>query len=221
MAKIYKSSFPSIHIPDCSIYTHVFGTTDNFPANTPAFVDAATGTTISRADLRRLTLELGWGLRNELSKRGGPALTRGDTIMVFSPNSIAYPVLLFGSIAAGLRCTLANSAYTPMELLHQYKDSGARVIFSHPALIPVVVEMLKLAKVDVKEAQSRIVVVDWLSDVKAPKGLSRLDDLLGKGILTQEEKFDGPLSDETVLLCYSSGTTGKPKGVEVCLVGLQ
>ena len=99
--------------------------------------------------------------------------------------------------------------------------SGARLIFSHPALIPVVVEMLKLAKVDAKEAQSRIVVVDWLSDVKAPKGLTRLDDLLGKGSLTQEEKFDGPLSDETVLLCYSSGTTGKPKGVEVCLVELQ
>lgn len=213
---IYRSNIPSVEIPDCSIYTHVFSSINSYPSSTPAFVDAETGTTITRADLHRLTLELGWGLRNELSKLGGPALTRGDTVMVFSPNSIVYPVMLFGSVAAGLRCTLANSGYTPKELLHQYKDSGAKLIFVHPAGISVVVDMLKLAKVDAKEARSRIVVADWLANDEFPKGLVRLDDLLGKGKLDKEEKFDGPLANETVLLCYSSGTTGKPKGVEVC-----
>ena len=41
-----------------------------------------------------------------------------------------------------------------------------------------------------------------------------MHDLLGKGKLVQEEKFPGEQANETILLCYSSGTTGKPKGVE-------
>jgi len=41
-----------------------------------------------------------------------------------------------------------------------------------------------------------------------------LDDLLGHGALPEEEKFVGHQANETLLLCYSSGTTGKPKGVE-------
>jgi 4-coumarate--CoA ligase len=45
--------------------------------------------------------------------------------------------------------------------------------------------------------------------------LLRIEDLLRVGTLKEEAKFDGPLANETVLLCYSSGTTGKPKGVEV------
>lgn len=45
-------------------------------------------------------------------------------------------------------------------------------------------------------------------------GFIHMDDLLGKGTLGAAERFDGPLSNETVFLCYSSGTTGRPKGVE-------
>jgi acyl-coenzyme A synthetase/AMP-(fatty) acid ligase len=42
-------------------------------------------------------------------------------------------------------------------------------------------------------------------------GFLAMEDLLGKGKLDQEEKFEGPLANETLFLCYSSGTTGKPK----------
>ncbi|KAF8622704.1 hypothetical protein AX15_006795 [Amanita polypyramis BW_CC] len=41
-----------------------------------------------------------------------------------------------------------------------------------------------------------------------------MEDLLKLGTLTEEEKFDGRLAHETVYICYSSGTMGKPKGVE-------
>jgi 4-coumarate--CoA ligase len=52
----------------------------------------------------------------------------------------------------------------------------------------------------------------------APKGaesITQLDSLLRVGKLQEEEKFDGELSNETVYMCYSSGTTGLSKGVEV------
>jgi acyl-CoA synthetase (AMP-forming)/AMP-acid ligase II len=49
-------------------------------------------------------------------------------------------------------------------------------------------------------------------------GLIQLPSLLNQGTLRQEVLFSTKKeADETVYLYYSSGTTGKPKGVEVSL----
>lgn len=79
----------------------------------------------------------------------------------------------------------------------------------------MVLETFKLAGISETEAKSRIVVTDYQLNAKAPKGFLSMEALMGKGSLKAEENFDGALSHETTLLCYSSGTTGKPKGVEV------
>lgn len=42
-------------------------------------------------------------------------------------------------------------------------------------------------------------------------GLLKMEDLLSRGAMEHEEKFEGSQAHETVYLCYSSGTTGKPK----------
>lgn len=76
--------------------------------------------------------------------------------------------------------------------------------------------MFELLKVDSLEARRRIVIAGWGLEDKGPSGFVQMDNLLEKGSIGEAEKFNGPLSHETALLCYSSGTTGKPKGVEVC-----
>jgi acyl-coenzyme A synthetase/AMP-(fatty) acid ligase len=45
----------------------------------------------------------------------------------------------------------------------------------------------------------------------AAAGLLPLADLFSRGALEKEELFEGADAHETVYLCYSSGTTGKPK----------
>ena len=75
--------------------------------------------------------------------------------------------------------------------------------------------MFELLKVGKSEARKRIVIAGWGLKAKGPAGFLQLEDLLGKGSIDEPENFDGPLCHETTLLCYSSGTTGKPKGVEV------
>lgn len=137
--------------------------------------------------------------------------------MIFSPNSLEWPIALFGLLAGGVRATLANSAYTPAELAFQFTDSRACVVFSHPDSVPVALSMFKIIGVSDDEARSRLVVLDNYgngSDAARKFGLLELRDLLGHGELPEEEKFAGSHADETLLLCYSSGTTGKPKGVE-------
>jgi len=215
---IYRSPIPDVFIPDESLFTFLFeGKLDReIPGTTPAFIDAPTGRSITRSELKAACLSLGWGLRNVFANElGGVELNRGDTVMIFSPNSFAWPLALFGSIAAGLTTTLANSAYTPAELGYQWKDSRAKVVFVHPLFVPAVLTMLEASGVSKKEARKKIIVMGVGDKDSTAKGFVHMDDLLGKGNLSAAERFDGPLSNETVYLCYSSGTTGKPKGVEV------
>ena len=114
--------------------------------------------------------------------------------------------------------TLANSAHTPGELLYQWQDSGAKAMFVQPALLPVALEMFKLLNMSLAEAKRRIIIADFgVAPAPSFKEHIVLTDLFGRGRLHEEEKFPGDLAHETTLLCYSSGTTGKSKGVEVKL----
>jgi long-subunit acyl-CoA synthetase (AMP-forming) len=215
--KIYRSPFQPCSLADESIWSLLFSH-DNFPSaiNDTAIVDAETGYAINRSELKSLTLSLAWGLRNHLPKLGGPKLARGSTIMIFSPNSVAWPVMLLGSIAAGFKCTLANSAYIPPELAHQWKDSRADLLFVYPALLQVALDMFRHLNVSADDAKKRIILASYGLRCDVPSGFFRVGDFINIGSLAQEEKFDGVNANETVLLCYSSGTTGQPKGVEVC-----
>ncbi|GJE91446.1 acyl--CoA ligase [Phanerochaete sordida] len=215
--KIYTSRYPPVPLVHESIFTNLFRT--HFaahPPDAPAYIDAATGFTLTRADTRDLSLALAYGLRHAFPSLGGVLLARGDVLMILSPNSIAWPVMMFGGWAAGLRLTLANSSYTPREIAYQWQDSGAKVVLVHPALLPVVLDAFKIIHIDPAEARRRIVIADWqLGDAPAvPAGFVHMAELLDKGQLSEEEKFPGEQAHETTLLCYSSGTTGKSKGVE-------
>ena len=215
---VHRSAFPNLAIPDESLFTFLFeGKVDReIPGTTPVFVDAPTGRSITRSEFKTACLSLGWGLRNAFAKKlGGVEITRGDTVMIFSPNSFAWPFAVFGSIAAGFKTTLANSSYTPAELGYQWKDSRAKVVFAHPVSVPAVLTMLEASGLSKEEARKRIIVMGVGDEDATAKGFIHMDDLVGKGRLSAAERFDGPLSNETMYLCYSSGTTGKPKGVEV------
>lgn len=97
--RIYTSPVPSFPVVNTSIFTHLFSSSDDpnniggYPGSAPAFVDAPSSTSITRAQLKRLALSLGYGLRNHPNT----SLKRGDTVLVYSHNSLHWPVVLFGS----------------------------------------------------------------------------------------------------------------------------
>lgn len=96
-------------------------------------------------------------------------------------------------------------------------------MFSSEDGVATVLEMFKQLGLSKSEAEKRIVLMpnglQWAGGpavaVKPElAGLLQVPDLLTLGALKEEEKFEGSQANETVYLCYSSGTTGKPKGVE-------
>ncbi len=55
-------------------------------------------------------------------------LVKGDRVAIMMPNLLQYPVALFGILRAGCVVVNVNPLYTPRELSHQLRDSGAKAI---------------------------------------------------------------------------------------------
>ncbi|MDO4877962.1 MAG: AMP-binding protein [Neisseria sp.] len=86
----------------------------------PAFENM--GKTLSYAETAKLAQNFASYLQNVLK------LPRGERVAIMMPNILQYPVALFGALMAGMTVVNTNPLYTPRELEHQLKDSGASVI---------------------------------------------------------------------------------------------
>ena len=111
-AEIDPDQFTSIP----ALLDHVFA---KF-ADRPAFHNL--GRTLSYAELDRLSRDFAAFLQ------GLPGMRRGERVAIMSPNLLQYPVVLFGILRAGMTVVNVNPLYTPRELEHQLRDSGARAI---------------------------------------------------------------------------------------------
>lgn len=114
--RIYRSADTPLHIPEVSIYTHIFSNCQ-LGSKHPAFVDITSGRTYSREDVHDISLQVAWAVQNILS------IKEGDVIAIFSVNSALWALTFLGCTAAGARVTTVNSSYTPAELQHQLNVS--------------------------------------------------------------------------------------------------
>ena len=89
-------------------------------ADLPAYSNM--GVTLRYRDIERLSRAFGAWLQQTLG------LGKGERVALMMPNILQYPVALFGILRAGLIVVNVNPLYTPRELEHQIKDSGATVI---------------------------------------------------------------------------------------------
>ena len=85
----------------------------------PAFTNF--GVSLTYGELDRLTRAFAAFLQSRGARPG-------DRIAIMMPNLLQYPVALFGALRAGLTVVNTNPLYTPRELEHQLKDSGATFI---------------------------------------------------------------------------------------------
>jgi len=78
--------------------------------------------TLTYGDLDRLSRQFAAYLQQVAG------LKKGDRLAIMLPNVLQYPVALAAAFRAGLTVVNTNPLYTPRELEHQLKDSGARAL---------------------------------------------------------------------------------------------
>ncbi|WP_175979643.1 long-chain-fatty-acid--CoA ligase [Caballeronia zhejiangensis] len=185
-------------------------------AGKPAF--ACMGASISYAKLDALSRDLAAWLQST-------GLRKGARVAIMMPNVLQYPVALAAILRAGYVVVNVNPLYTPRELEHQLKDSGAEAIIlldNFAATLQAVVH----------ETTIRHVVVATLGDLLGAKGClvnfvaRHVKKLVPAWDLPGHTAFNAALArgrhmaftpveqqpDDIALLQYTGGTTGVAKG---------
>jgi len=184
-------------------------------ADRPAY--SCMGKTLTFRDLDSCSLRMAaW-----LQSRG---LEKGDRVALMMPNILQYPVAAVAALRAGCTVVNVNPLYTPRELQHQLRDSGAKAIIIlenfAATLQPVI------GDTDVKH-----VCVCSMGDMLGLKGhlvnvvVRRLKKMVPKWSLPSHVPFGAALasdargfkrveigSDDVAFLQYTGGTTGVSKG---------
>ena len=156
----------------------------------------------------------------------GLGLAKGDRVALMMPNTPQYPIAVAAVLRAGLVVVNVNPLYTPRELEHQLKDSGAKAIVImenfgitlQKCIAATSVKHVVLSAVGDRLGFLKGMLVNYvLRNVKKVvpvfdlPGAVRFNDALEQGASRKLQKpVLGP--DDVAVLQYTGGTTGVSKG---------
>lgn len=196
--KVYRSSLPDIKPIDIDLVKFIFSNPNNTPDDRPLYVDAITGAARTFADIKQRTKSLAHALR----ERG---VKPEDVIAFFSPNSIDYAITCYGIMGAGATVSPVSAAYTPIELQAQLETSSAKILIAHSSVIDVAEKTLR------SMPHVQLIQADGDRD---KHGNPTAESLAATSPATDLVSIEPSESNERLsFMCFSSGTTGRAKGV--------
>jgi long-chain acyl-CoA synthetase len=153
-------------------------------------------------------------------------LVRGDRVAIMMPNVPQYPVAVAGILRAGYVVVNVNPLYTPRELEHQLKDSGAKamiIVENFAVTLQQVIDAVPTKKIVLASMGD---MLGWLKGtlvnhiVRNVKkmvpafnlpGAVRFNDAIAQG---RGKAYTAPAigPDDIAVLQYTGGTTGVSKG---------
>lgn len=134
----------------------------------------------------------------------GRGLGPGDTVAIMAENHLRYLEVYWAALRSGLYLTAINRYLSSEEATYLVNDSGARALVTTKAMAPCAVEM----RDHIPGCTTRL-MMDGVED-----GFEGYEDAVeGQSVLPLDRQPRGEV------LLYSSGTTGRPKGIQRPLSG--
>jgi 4-coumarate--CoA ligase len=190
---IFESPHGTIVVPAISITQKLF---EGFEgrADDVAMIDGPSGREVTAG----ATMEQIKRLAGGLTERG---VLPGGTVALLAPNIPEYPIVFHGVAWGGGTVTTINPTYTAPEIKHQLEDAGAQMLVTISMFADVAREAMK------GTGCRDLVVIDGAAGAE---GAASLADVMGAEL---PEQAPVDVAEHVVVLPYSSGTTGRPKGV--------
>jgi acyl-CoA synthetase (AMP-forming)/AMP-acid ligase II/enoyl-CoA hydratase/carnithine racemase len=188
---IFHSPHPLVEIPETSLTDFVLRHVSRL-SDKPAFVDGASGRTISYGQAAE---QIG-KVAGALADRG---FSTGDVLAIYAPNLIEYPILIHAAVTAGGAVTTVNPVSSVEDLNKQLMATSASMLVTTTAMLP------RARAAAENTAVKELILLD-----EAPHELT-YKHLLELNKPPRSAEIN-PKNDVAVLP-FSSGTTGLPKGV--------
>ena len=190
---IVYSPFKDVPLSHLSFYDYVYQHI-GIHKHRDATVNAITGETWNYGQLEDKTKKFARALKSS------PDI---NVLGIFLPNCMEYPLIFSGASLANVMTTTMNPVYTPREISRQLELSKASAIVTNSELYPIVKQALKLLN---NETCLQVITTDLKVD-----NCLHLDEMIAQA---EDVTFDAiNVHEDIITLPFSSGTTGKPKGV--------
>lgn len=188
---IFESPFSDAVIPEMTFTAFVLQNAGKHP-DKPALIDGPSGRTITYG-------QLVGAIRLAAASLHRKGFRKGDVFAVYSPNIPEYAIIFHAVASLGGIVTTVNPLYTAHELAQQCNDCNAKYMITVPMFLEKAHEAQKLSSVE---------EIFVFGDAEGATPFSSL--LQGDGKVPEVQINP---KEDLVVLPYSSGTTGLPKGV--------
>ncbi|RNJ55278.1 hypothetical protein D7B24_008799 [Verticillium nonalfalfae] len=166
---------------------------------------------LSKAQTATLTRRIAYILRRDFGV--GASISGQDVVVCISSGEVLLPAVFYGTIAAGGVYSAASSSSTSAELQRQIEDGGARLLVASADCRAVAERAARQAGLP----SDRILILESTDGKRSLLSKSGKDMLSVSSSELPWDKIMDPeiLKRRIICLVYSSGTTGKPKGVTI------
>lgn len=183
------------------------------------FTCGLTGFGYSALEVRDRVDKLARALSKELGWRPNEGTEWDKVIGIFSVNTIDNIPLAWAVHSLSGIASPANAAYSRAELEHQLKSSGSKALFTCLPLLPLAIEAAANSGIPKNRIYLLALPQEATGGLASRPDFKTVDQLIHDGGTLpplerlQWQKGDG--ARKTAFLCYSSGTSGLPKGVMI------